>query len=99
MSSTSPSSSSFSSGVPRAPLTVTVTAGAVGAAYAVVERNWACRDCGAQLQLVMSADGSPPSILCSAFPMHRLRIDLPRCTISVAVTGEWCGGGGRPGKR
>ena len=59
----------------------------------------ACRDCGAQLQLVMSADGSPPSILCSAFPMHRLRIDLPRCTISVAVTGEWCGGGGRPGKR
>ncbi len=46
-----------------------------------------CRDCKAQLQLVLNAEG-PPSILCSAFPMHRLRIDLPRCTQAVAVTGE-----------
>lgn len=46
-----------------------------------------CRDCKAQLQLVLNQEG-PPSILCSAFPMHRLRIDLPRCTQAVAVTGE-----------
>jgi hypothetical protein len=46
-----------------------------------------CRDCGAQLQLVLNAEG-PPSILCSAYPMHRLRIDLPRCTSAVAISGE-----------
>lgn len=46
-----------------------------------------CRDCKAQLQLVLNEEG-PPSILCSAFPMHRLRIDLPRCTQTVAVTGD-----------
>jgi hypothetical protein len=34
----------------------------------------------------MNASG-PPSILCSSFPMHRLRVDLPRCTLSVALTG------------
>ncbi|KAI7839931.1 hypothetical protein COHA_006325 [Chlorella ohadii] len=48
-----------------------------------------CRDCKAQLQLVLNAEG-PPSILCSAFPMHRLRIDLPRCTQAVAVTDQLC---------
>lgn len=46
-----------------------------------------CRDCKAQLQLVLNEEG-PPSILCSAFPMHRLRINLPRCTQTVAVTGD-----------
>lgn len=45
-----------------------------------------CRECGAQLQLALNAEG-PPSILCSAFPLHRLRMDLPRCTTSVAITG------------
>lgn len=48
-----------------------------------------CQDpqCGAQLALVLNAEG-PPSILCSAFPLHKLRIDLPRCTTAVSVTGE-----------
>jgi hypothetical protein len=46
----------------------------------------ACRECGAQLQLVQNVEG-PPSIVCAAFPMHRLRIDLPRCTTAVAVAG------------
>jgi hypothetical protein len=46
-----------------------------------------CRECGAQLQLVLNAEG-PPSILCSAYPMHRLRIDLPRCTSAVAISGQ-----------
>lgn len=50
----------------------------------------ACRDCGAQLQLALNAEG-PPSILCSAFPMHRLRIDLPRCTQAVSVSGGLAG--------
>ncbi|PSC67305.1 DNA topoisomerase 3-alpha [Micractinium conductrix] len=49
----------------------------------------ACRDCGAQLQLVLNTEG-PPSIQCSSFPMHRLRIDLPRCTSAVAVSDATC---------
>ncbi len=63
-------------------------AGAGGhAGGAVAGRPFAaCRDCGAQLQLVLNAEG-PPSILCSSFPMHRLRIDLPRCTAAVAISG------------
>lgn len=56
----------------------------------------ACRDCGAQLQLVLNAEG-PPSILCSSFPMHRLRIDLPRCTAAVAISGGCTGMGGSLG--
>ncbi|KAI3430642.1 hypothetical protein D9Q98_005235 [Chlorella vulgaris] len=48
-----------------------------------------CRECGAQLQLAANAEG-PPSILCSSFPMHRLRIDLPRCTQAVAISADFC---------
>ncbi|KAL6766703.1 hypothetical protein ACKKBG_A37025 [Auxenochlorella protothecoides x Auxenochlorella symbiontica] len=46
--------------------------------------------CGGQLVLSRDPGGGPPHIACSAWPLHRFRVDLPRITTSVGVSEEAC---------
>jgi predicted metal-binding protein len=55
---------------------VTATAGAVGAAYAVIEKNWPCRDCG--------ADNFARRERC-----HKCKAARPAGAIALAVMLAW----------
>lgn len=46
--------------------------------------------CRIHLTLTRDSAGGPPFIACTAWPLHRFRVDLPRITTSVTVADSAC---------